>query len=179
MKNIRIVIWTTGGTIACQNAESERKPGNISNLIDLKPYQVDFKEIISIESSQIRPSDWKKIISKTKLLDTPNTAFILKASHSPHGYKGSDAEINLLRACKLAKKGGLPAGVYVLIRDHLFFGGTTRKIRTRPKKDGVYILGKEAGCFDSKGEFKLSDTEIKKQPKSKATEIITHGSDTI
>lgn len=164
----KVLILATGGTIACVSTAQGFVPGvtaeELTQYVPELPEiaQVTTKQLMNIDSSDMRPHDWKTIArtiaSQMKGVDgivithgtdtmcytaaalsfsLPNLKIpvILTGAQQPMTVSGSDAASNLLEACIGATMA--PPGVYVAFNHKLIHG--PRAFKMYAKNVDAYV----------------------------------------
>lgn len=143
-------LWETGGTIACNSGSEGVIPGTIERVFDtaVSALAGDINTIMRVDSSQIDPDAWTRILNKLDVVShRHHRSIFFTAAHSPMGVPGSDAQVNLYRALLLANSNLFRPAVYVVIGKDVFFGASISKINTKPHR-GRYMAGDVVARFD-------------------------------
>lgn len=158
----KLLLITTGGTIASVDMGEGLTPGiQGSNLLEYVPslttnYEIDIKNIMNIDSTDLVISDWKTIrntvvdnydnydafvithgtdsLSYTAaalsyLIQNLTKTVVITGSQYSIGYEITDGTKNLYDACLFAAKNTIP-GVYVVFNSKVILGTRAKKVRS-------------------------------------------------
>lgn len=156
----KILVLTTGGTIASVPTEQGLQPGDGNVMLNMlgsisSHVQVDVKEIMSLDSTNIQPEEWRIIATEifggfgvydgivvthgtdtmaytasmmTFMLKNPPVPVVFTGSQVPLSYPLTDALFNLKSAISMAASG--IRGVFIAFDRKIILGCRSVKVRT-------------------------------------------------
>lgn len=159
-KRKKILMLTTGGTIASTSTDEGFAPGGSSEILSnmgLKnpDFELDIKEILTLDSSNIQPEEWKIIASAifegfegydgivvthgtdtmaytasivSFMIKNPPVPVVFTGSQTPISMPLTDARFNLASAFAMAESGA--PGIFVAFDRKIILGCRAVKVRT-------------------------------------------------
>ena len=155
----KLLLLSTGGTIASVVSEEGLAPGesgeDLLKMVGNLPYQIDVKDILNLDSSNIQPEEWKTIAediykyrhdydgivvshgTDTMAYTASMMTFMLQNIDVPVVFTGSQVPINVLLSdapdnmrLAFAAAASLQPGIYLAFDSKVMRGCRAVKVRT-------------------------------------------------
>lgn len=155
----KILLLSTGGTIASKASADGLVPKDsgmeLVNMLGALPYQIDVRDILQLDSSNIQPEEWKLIARKiyhyrtnydgivlshgtdTMAYTASMLSFMLQNIEIPVVLTGSQVPINVILSdapdnlrLAFAAAASCPAGIYLAFDHKIMLGCRSVKVRT-------------------------------------------------
>jgi len=176
----KILMLTTGGTISSIKSDDGLVPSNLDHVLKyvgiIKDFELSYKELMVLDSSNIQPEEWKKIATAiyknmksydgivvthgtdtmayttsmiSFMIQNPNIPIVFTGSQLPIDSEMTDAINNLRLAFKMALSG--TPGIFLAFDREIILGTRAVKVRATSfhafESVNTYSIGK----IDSNG----------------------------
>lgn len=194
MKHLLLI--ATGGTIASVKTENGLSPATdpgqlLSYIPEAEEFcRVDVKELFNIDSTNIQPEHWLKIVEEIQhsyekydgfvithgtdtmaytaaalsyLIQNSGKAIVITGSQKPMVSVVTDAKKNLMDSLRFAARDGVK-GVYIVFDGKAILGTRARKVRTKSYSAFESINYPVAAFIDEKQILRYVDGQEEERP---------------